>query len=115
MTASLAPWQVWWTDFDPVERQEQAGRRPAVVVSSRFHLALTGGALVNVLPLTTRERPGWLHRVRIEAPGRPVSYTITEQVRTVSRSRLAGRSPVWTLTGEQIHEVRTVLSKMLDL
>ena len=53
--------------------------------------------------------------MRIEAPGRPVSYTITEQVRTVSRSRLAGRSPVWTLTGEQIHEVRTVLSKMLDL
>jgi mRNA interferase MazF len=115
VTAPLAPWQVWWTDFDPVEGQEQAGRRPAVVVSSRFHLTLTGGGLVSVLPLTTRERPGWLHRVRIGAGGKPVSYAITEQVRTVSRSRLTGRAPVWTLTSEQVNEVRTILSRMLDL
>ncbi|WP_416211116.1 type II toxin-antitoxin system PemK/MazF family toxin [Frankia sp. Cr2] len=51
--------------------REQAGQRPVLVVSSRFHLALTGGALVSVLPLTTRERPGWVHRVRIDTPVSP--------------------------------------------
>jgi hypothetical protein len=60
-------------------------------------LALTGGALVSVLPLTTRERPGWAHRVRIDIPGTQT-----------------GHSPAWRLTDDQIAEVRRVLAQMLD-
>jgi mRNA interferase MazF len=106
---------VWWLDFDPTEGREQAGRRPALVVSSRFHLALTGGALVSVLPLTTRERPGWIHRVRIDIPGKPAGWAITEQVRTVSAVRFAGRGPLYRLDAGQIAEVRAVLAQMIDL
>jgi hypothetical protein len=40
-----------------------------------------------------------MHRVRIDIPGKPVGYAITEQVRTVSRARLAGRAAVRGLTG----------------
>ncbi|MGN9811851.1 type II toxin-antitoxin system PemK/MazF family toxin [Micromonospora sp. BQ11] len=111
----IRPWEVWWLDFDPVAGREQAGQRPALVVSSRFHLALTAGALVSVLPLTTRERPGWLHRVKIEIPGNRAGWAITEQIRTVSAARLTGRGPVHRLGPDQVAEVRTVLRQMIDL
>ncbi|MGB2570462.1 type II toxin-antitoxin system PemK/MazF family toxin [Micromonospora citrea] len=111
----IKPWEIRWLDFDPTEGREQAGQRPALVVSSRFHLDLTGGALVSVLPLTTRERPGWLHRVPIEVPDRRTGWVITEQVRTVSANRLTGRGPVYRLRPEQIAEVRRMLRQMLDL
>ena len=115
MSLGINPWEVWWLDFDPTAGREQAGQRPALVVSSRFHLALTGGALVCVLPLTTRERPGWLHRVRIEIPGKRAGWAITEQLRTVSATRLTGRAPIYRLRPEQITEVRSVLRQMVDL
>ncbi|TDB71003.1 type II toxin-antitoxin system PemK/MazF family toxin [Micromonospora sp. KC721] len=111
----VKPWEIWWLDFDPTEGREQAGQRPALVVSSRFHLDLTAGALVSVLPLTTRERPGWLHRVAIEVPGRRTGWVITEQVRTVSANRLTGHGPVYRLRPEQVAEVRQVLRQMIDV
>lgn len=115
MSLTLNPWEVWWLDFDPTEGREQAGERPALVVSSRFHLALTGEALATVLPLTTRERRGWLHRVEIAIPGKRTGWAITEQLRTVSASRLTGRGPIYRLRAEQIAEVRKVLAQMVDL
>ena len=44
-----------WTDFDPAIGREQAGRRPALVVSSKFFTANTGLAVV--CPITSRVRP----------------------------------------------------------
>ena len=111
----IEPWQVWWANLDPTAGHEQAGKRPAVVVSSRFHLALTGGSLVSVLPLTTRERPGWIHRIAVVGRGDMGGYVITEQVRTIARTRLVGHRPAWTLTADEIDDVRRVLAKMLDL
>jgi mRNA interferase MazF len=113
--SAIEPWQVWWVNFDPTAGHGQAGKRPAIVVSSRFHLALTGGALVSVLPLTTRERPGWVHRVPIAGRGRESGFAITEQVRTVARTRFVGHRPAWTLTDAEIDETRLVLARMLDL
>lgn len=102
----IRPWQVWWVE-------DQAGRRPAIVVSSRTHLDLVAGALITVVPLTTRERPGWTQRVPVRFGGR-VSYAITEQVRTVAARRLVGERPLGTLRQDDIDEVRTVLRWMVD-
>jgi mRNA interferase MazF len=44
-----------WTDFDPSRGREQAGRRPAVVVSSAAFAQNTGLAIV--CPITSRVRP----------------------------------------------------------
>lgn len=44
-----------WTDFDPSQGREQAGRRPALVVSPRRFTDLTGFAVV--CPITSRVRP----------------------------------------------------------
>ncbi len=44
-----------WTDFDPTKGREQAGRRPALVVSSKAFTVLTGLAVV--CPITSRVQP----------------------------------------------------------
>jgi mRNA interferase MazF len=44
-----------WTDFDPTMGREQAGRRPALVVSSAAFTENTGLAIV--CPITSRVRP----------------------------------------------------------
>src|SRR5436190_19918179 len=44
-----------WTEFDPTRGREQAGRRPALVVSSARFTENTGLAVV--CPITSRVRP----------------------------------------------------------
>lgn len=44
-----------WTDFDPTLGREQAGRRPALIVSPAAFTRHTGFAFV--CPITTRIRP----------------------------------------------------------
>ena len=114
MTA-VRPWQVWWADLDPAEGREQTGRRPVLVVSSAFHLRLTGEALVTVLPVTTRERSGWLHRTPVHPTNHPIGFVITEQVRTIARSRLQGQRPAWVLTDGEASAVKAVLQQMIDV
>lgn len=104
----IEPGQVWFVDVDPVRGREQGRDRPALVVSSTFHLDLTAGRLVTVLPLTSVERPGWLHRIRVGG-----GWVITEQIRTVSADRFRRRAPGIVLTAEELREVRHVLGHML--
>jgi mRNA interferase MazF len=101
---------VWFVDFDPVRGREQGKDRPALVVSSRFHLDLTMGHLVNVLPLTSVERRGWMHRVHVASGG---GWVITEQVRTVSADRFRRHAPEITLSAGELDEVRHLLAQML--
>ena len=105
----IEPGQVWFVDFDPVRGREQGNDRPAVVVSSRFHLQLTASRLISVLPMTTVERPGWVHRVRVGSGG----WIITEQIRTVSADRFRRYAPEITLSPEELVQVRHVLSHLL--
>jgi mRNA interferase MazF len=44
-----------WTDFDPTRGREQAGRRPALVISSATFAEKTGLAVV--CPITSHVRP----------------------------------------------------------
>jgi mRNA interferase MazF len=44
-----------WTDFDPTLGREQAGRRPALVVSPQAFQAASGFAFV--CPITSKVRP----------------------------------------------------------
>lgn len=106
----IEPGQVWFIDFDPVRGRKQGKDRPALVVSSRFHLDLTDRHLVSVLPLTSVERPGWLHRVGVSSGG---GWVITEQVRTVSADRFRRYAPEVTLSADELNEVRHVLAQML--
>lgn len=108
----VAPGQVWFVDLEPVRGREQGKDRPALVVSSRFHLDVTAGHLVTVLPLTTVERQGWLHRVRVGSSG---GWVITEQIRTASVDRFRRHAPEIALSDAELDDVRRVLSQMLLL
>ncbi len=107
---AVRPGEVWFVDFEPVRGREQGKDRPALVVSSDFHLALTASQLLTVLPLTTVARPGWLHRLPVEAGG---GWVITEQLRTVSAVRFRRPAPEIALSAAELDDVRQVLTQML--
>lgn len=106
----IEPGQVWFVDFEPVRGREQGKDRPALVVSSRFHLDVTLGHLACVLPLTSVERRGWVHRVPVASGG---GWVITEQIRTVSVERFRRYAPEIRLSDAELADVRDVLTQML--
>jgi mRNA interferase MazF len=77
-----------WTDFDPTKGREQAGRRPALVISSKAFTALTGLAIV--CPITSWVRP--FPSSAVLPPGLPVAGEILiSHVRSIDT--LAGSPP----------------------
>jgi mRNA-degrading endonuclease toxin of MazEF toxin-antitoxin module len=52
-----------WLDFDPQVGHEQAGRRPAVVLSHREYNLKTGLAIV--CPMTSQVDKGWPFTVKV--------------------------------------------------
>ena len=81
--------EVWRVSLDPVAGREQAGDRPALIVSDD-RLNNSAAGLVIVVPLT-RTRRASPSRVEIEPPEggvRARSYAMCEQVRAVSIDRL---------------------------
>jgi mRNA interferase MazF len=84
--------EIWVVGFDPVVGHEQAGQRPALVVSADAFNG-SGAGLVTVLPITSKPRK-LPSRVRIAPPEgglRFESWVVCEQVRTVSNQRLISR------------------------
>ncbi|AEG15176.1 transcriptional modulator of MazE/toxin, MazF [Desulfofundulus kuznetsovii DSM 6115] len=84
--------EVWLVDLNPVRGHEQAGRRPALVVS--VDMFNSGPAeLVVVLPITTKDKGIPLH-VRIDPPEggvKETSFVKCEDIRSVSTERLTAR------------------------
>jgi mRNA interferase MazF len=84
--------EVWFCDLDPIRGREQAGRRPAVVISVD-QLGAGASELVIVVPLTRTQRPSPLY-VPLDPPDgglRDQSYAMPEMVRSISRERLVER------------------------
>jgi mRNA interferase MazF len=85
--------EVWLASFEPVQGHEQAGRRPALVLSVDAFNA-SRADLVTVLPITSKARPHIPSRVEVRPPegGLKVpSYVVCEQTRTISIRRLGRR------------------------
>lgn len=90
--------EIWFLNLDPTQGREQAGSRPALVISvDAFN---EGPAdLVVVLPVTSVAKRILFH-VRLSPPEggvRQPSFIKCEDVRSVSRSRLRER---WGAVGE---------------
>jgi len=68
-----------WTEFEPSGGREQAGRRPALVVSSAVFTDNTGLAIV--CPITSRVRP--FPTSVILPPGLPVGEVLTSHIRSI--------------------------------
>jgi mRNA interferase MazF len=84
--------EVWFVDLNPIVGREQAGRRPALVVSVD-QLGTGPSGLCIVVPLTTTQRPNPLH-IEIAPPEggvRERCWAMPEMVRSISRRRLVER------------------------
>src|SRR3989442_8554474 len=84
--------EVWFCDLEPIRGREQAGRRPAVVISVD-QLGAGASERAIVVPLTRSIRPSPLY-VPIDPPEgglRDRSYAMPEMVRSISRERLVER------------------------
>ena len=103
--------EVWMLSLDPVAGHEQAGTRPAVVISREAFNA-SGWGLCVCVPLTTRDRGSPLHVAIIPPEGgvRVTSYALVDQVRAVDRSRLIER---WGAVNVQTH--RRIASLLLRI
>ncbi len=105
---------VWRVNLDPSRGHEQAGTRPALVVS--VDLFNQGPAeLVVVVPLTTTARGIPLH-VEVAPPEgglRQRSYVKCEDIRSISRARLISH---WgAIAPQTLAEVDERLRILLDL
>lgn len=106
--------EVWLIDLDPTQGREQAGTRPALVMSAdifnRGH-----AELVFVIPITSKAK-----NIRSHVPLSPPegglnlpSYIMCEAMRSVSKQRLIKRLGI--ISSTTMMEVEDRLKILLDL
>ena len=100
-----------WVDFNPQSSHEQAGHRPAMVLSARiYHEKI---ALAVVCPITTNTNP---YPFKVLLPDDlPISGAVlADQVKSIDRKarhlRISGRAP-----REIVAEVRAMLAALLGI
>jgi mRNA interferase MazF len=93
-----------WVDFDPVRGTEQAGRRPAIVLTSRFYHEESNRSLVCPITRTLRE---WPTDVVLPAGLKTQGVVLIDQIRTVDRRHrmfgLIERVPADVLAAVRLH------------
>jgi mRNA interferase MazF len=89
-----------WVDFGPPFGHEQAGRRPALVVSPRAYNERS--SLIVVCPIT-RKSDAWAFKVEIRGKTQVQGAVIVDQVRSIDRvarfTRRTERAGADTLNG----------------
>jgi mRNA interferase MazF len=115
MSEPLRPGDVWLVNLNPVVGSEQAGRRPAVIVSGPLHLSLPH-AVVFVVPITSRDR-GLRHQVAVASQASGLSklpsFTRPEDARAVAYERLERR--IGAVTTAELAAIRRIQRAFLDL
>ena len=98
-----------WLTFDPQSGREQAGRRPALVLSPKIYNAKSGLALA--CPITNQAK-GYPFEVAIPAGHGITGVILADHVKSVDwkarRAEKLGRCPT-----EAVEEVRAKLAPLL--
>jgi mRNA interferase MazF len=107
--------EIWTVDLDPVRGHEQAGKRPALVLSTNtFNHGPSG--LVYIVPITKTDR-GIPFHILVEPPEGGVktrSFILCDRVRSVSVERFSGKS--WgSVTKETMVQVEDAVRVLLEL
>ena len=111
MTASYVPdlGHTVWLEFDPQAVHEQAGRRPALVLSPARYNALRG--MMICCPMTSRIK-GYVFEVVVSR--NPPSVVLADQVKSLDwRARRARQ--IATVAPETLAEVQAKLKALLQL
>lgn len=95
--------EIYWADFSPAKGDEQAGRRPVLIISHDVFNARSGTAIV--LAVTSQPpRAGFPLALRLESARLPKpSWVKISQVRTLSTDRLGKK--LSALSTEELHQV----------
>ena len=102
--------EVVWLQFDPQAGHEQAGRRPAVVVSPREYNGKTGLALC--CPITSRIK-GYPFEVALSEESEVSGVILADQVKSLDwRARHARR--LWNLPGETLQELLAKIKVLVE-
>ncbi|WP_157015781.1 type II toxin-antitoxin system PemK/MazF family toxin [Mesorhizobium xinjiangense] len=108
---SLEAGDIVWVDFDPVLGTEQAGRRPAIVVTDREYNTLYPRSIV--CPITRNSTP-WPTKVLLPSGMTTRGAVLADQPRTVHRSlrvfRFIERAPEGILA-----DVRAIIGSLIGL
>lgn len=106
--------EVWLLNLDPTRGREQAGKRPALVISTNG-FNKSPADLVVVVPITSKDK-GIPWHVSIEPPEggtKTKSFIMVEALRSVSTDRLSQR---WgAVTAATLDEVEDRLRILFDL
>jgi mRNA interferase MazF len=106
--------EIWTVDLDPTRGHEQAGRRPALVLSANLFNQGPAGLAV-VLPVTSIAK-GIPFHVPVDPPegGLAVrSYVKCEDIRSVASERLSKR---WgTVNADTLAEIEDRIRILLEL
>lgn len=107
----LRPGDLILVDFDPIKGTEQAGQRPAMVVSAEALQA--AGRRAIVCPISRNTNP-WPTKVELPAGLPIIGAVLADQVRTIDHEvrvlRRLGAAPP-----EVIAKVRAILAALLEL
>ena len=101
-----------WTDFDPRTGREQAGRRPALVLSHRKFFAASG--FVIVCPVTPRVRP-FPFSVLLPAGTIVDGEILTSHIRSIDALSRPIRFTGSTVAAEILIEVRAKLAVLVGI
>ena len=106
--------EIWTVTFDPTRGREQAGRRPALILSADI-FNQSPAELVIVLSLSTKEKRLRSH-IAVDPPEGGLkrrSWIRCEDIRSVSKDRLSKR---WgSVTAQTIAAVEDRVRILLDL
>lgn len=106
--------EVWLVSLDPTKGREQAGNRPALIVSvDRFNHGMA--ELVIVCPITSKAKGIPIH-VRVNPPEgglSMVSFVKCEDVRSISKRRLL--KSLGSVSKETMTEVSGRLAVLLGI
>ncbi len=106
--------EVWLVNLDPIIGREQAGKRPALLVSADSFNA-SGLELVIVCPITSKYK-GFPTHVGLkmgEAGLTQDSYVKTEDIRSISVQRLEKK--LGTVEPHIMSKVESILKKILSI
>jgi mRNA interferase MazF len=101
-----------WTDFDPTKGREQAGRRPALVVSPAAFARNTGLAIV--CPITSRVRP-FPTSVVLPSSSPIVGEILTSHIRSIDTGARPIRYAGLAVSDEIARLVRAKLNSFITI
>ncbi|MFV2072651.1 MAG: type II toxin-antitoxin system PemK/MazF family toxin [Thermoanaerobaculales bacterium] len=103
--------EVFWADLNPVKGQEQAGRRPVLIISHDVFNQRSGTVIAMAITSQT-QRAGFPLSLEITEPGLPKrSWLKISQVRTLSVLRIGKR--ITALSPEFVNEAIDGLNEIV--